>query len=106
MKRFLITLFGLVLASFIVGCQSGPKEKPSFTQAEVDFYKKNTAARDAEDIRCRELTDEESELDKKCLIVAEAHHQLLTEDYTYKGKAPDMSFNPYGRHKLMPEKVK
>ena len=93
MKRFLITVFGLIFAISIVGCQSGPKEKPTFTQAEVDFYKKNTAARDAEDIRCRELTDEESELDKKCLIVAEAHHQLLTEDYTYKGKKPVILFD-------------
>ena len=93
MKRFLITIFLLIFAISIVGCQSGPKEKPTFTQAEVDFYKKNTAARDAEDIRCRELTDEESEFDKKCLIVAEAHHQLLTEDYTYKGKKPVILFD-------------
>ena len=93
MKRLLSISCILVLSSIIVGCQSGPKEKPAFTQAEVDFYKKNTAARDAEDIRCRELTDEESEFDKKCLIVAEAHHQLLTEDYTYKGKKPVILFD-------------
>lgn len=93
MKRLLFVSCILVLSSIIVGCQSGPKEKPTFTQAEVDFYKKNTAARDAEDIRCRELTDEESAFDKKCLIVAEAHHQLLTEDYTYKGKKPVILFD-------------
>ena len=106
MKIFLIIFSGLIFASSIVCCQRGPKKTPTFTQAEVDFYKKNTAARDAEDIRCRELTDEESELDKICLIVAEAHHQLLTEDYTYKGKAPDMSFNPYFKHKMLPPKEK
>ena len=93
MKRLLFISCILVFSGIIVGCQSGPKEKPTFTQAEVDFYKKNTAARDAEDIRCRELTDEESAFDKKCLIVAEAHHQLLTEDYTYKGKQPVILFD-------------
>lgn len=93
MKRLSLIGFVLMFFGIIVGCQSNPKGKPSFTQAEVDFYKTHATERTVEDKRCGELTNEESEFDKKCLIVAEAHRQLLTEDYTYKGKTPIKKFD-------------
>jgi hypothetical protein len=87
-KIFTVIMLGFVGCSFLVGCESKPKEIPVVTSQQIEYWKTHEKERGLQDEICKKLSENEVAYDGDCLAVQIAHTQLLRQNYTYKGPAP------------------